>query len=104
MMPPAIEHEAWRSRNPELAEQLRRREERANNRPRCRCGKPLIHRGQRIRHPECEKLLIRLENSGWISSAWENIDESAEGRRRRRYYRLTPLGQSMATHALRIFE
>lgn len=37
-------------------------------------------------------ILRRLEDRGWIVSRWETIDESREGRRRRRYYRLTDDG------------
>jgi PadR family transcriptional regulator, regulatory protein PadR len=37
-------------------------------------------------------ILVRLEQAGWLTSAWEDIDEAAEGRRRRRYYRLTAEG------------
>ncbi len=45
-------------------------------------------------------ILARLEKAGWITSAWEDIDESAEGRRRRRYYRLTPEGAAQASAAI----
>ncbi|MEV0294456.1 helix-turn-helix transcriptional regulator [Nocardia sp. NPDC050710] len=41
-------------------------------------------------------ILTRLETAGWVSSDWEDIDESAEGRRRRRYYRLTDPGARLA--------
>ncbi len=41
-------------------------------------------------------ILARLEAAGWVTSAWEDIDESAEGRRRRRYYQLTDEGAEMA--------
>jgi DNA-binding PadR family transcriptional regulator len=41
-------------------------------------------------------ILTRLETAGWVSSAWEDIDESAEGRRRRRYYQLTDEGAQKA--------
>src|SRR5438067_6470742 len=37
-------------------------------------------------------ILARLEAAGWLESGWENIDESSEGRRRRRYYKLTGRG------------
>jgi DNA-binding PadR family transcriptional regulator len=40
--------------------------------------------------------LERLEREGWLTSAWEDIDESKEGRRRRRYYRLTGEGARAA--------
>lgn len=44
--------------------------------------------------------LARLEQAGWITSEWEDIDEAAEGRRRRRYYRLTGEGVLAAHKAL----
>lgn len=37
-------------------------------------------------------ILRRLEDMGWIMSRWEMIDEHHQGRRRRRYYRLTDEG------------
>jgi PadR family transcriptional regulator, regulatory protein PadR len=45
-------------------------------------------------------ILARLETAGWVTSAWEQIDESAEGRRRRRYYRLTRDGTVNAQAAV----
>jgi PadR family transcriptional regulator, regulatory protein PadR len=44
--------------------------------------------------------LARLERAGWIASEWEDIDEAAEGRRRRRYYQLTGEGVVAAQQAL----
>jgi PadR family transcriptional regulator PadR len=44
--------------------------------------------------------LARLESAGWVSGSWEEIDEAAEGRRRRRYYRLTAEGEVNARRAL----
>jgi PadR family transcriptional regulator, regulatory protein PadR len=41
-------------------------------------------------------ILTRLENAGWVTSAWEDIDESRQGRRRRRYYQLTTQGAQLA--------
>lgn len=41
-------------------------------------------------------ILTRLETAGWVTSDWEEIDESAEGRRRRRYYQLTTDGAAAA--------
>jgi PadR family transcriptional regulator len=41
-------------------------------------------------------ILNRLELDGWIVGRWEDIDESAVGRRRRRYYRLTNAGERQA--------
>ena len=42
-------------------------------------------------------VLSQLEQDGWAESVWEPIDESAEGRRKRRYYTLTTLGKAEAT-------
>ncbi|MFG3620822.1 PadR family transcriptional regulator [Nocardia sp. NPDC047654] len=41
-------------------------------------------------------ILTRLETAGWVTSDWEQIDESVEGRRRRRYYQLTKNGATAA--------
>lgn len=41
-------------------------------------------------------ILARMEVSGLVSSAWEDIDEAAAKRRRRRYYRLTSDGLEFA--------
>jgi len=45
-------------------------------------------------------LLQRLEAAGWLTSEWENIEPSEAGRPRRRYYKLTGLGQTQAVAAL----
>jgi PadR family transcriptional regulator PadR len=44
--------------------------------------------------------LARLERAGWLTSFQEDIDEAAEGRRKRRYYRLTGEGAHKARLAL----
>lgn len=44
-------------------------------------------------------ILLRLEAAGWLSSHWEDIDPKEAGRPRRRYYRLTMLGQRLANEA-----
>jgi PadR family transcriptional regulator, regulatory protein PadR len=44
--------------------------------------------------------LARLEREGWVTSAWEDLDEHEAGRRRRRYYRLTPDGAQRAGQAV----
>ncbi len=41
-------------------------------------------------------ILRRLEEAGYVSGRWEEIDESEHGRRRRRYYRLTGEGRRRA--------
>ncbi len=45
-------------------------------------------------------MLARLEAAGWLTSEWEVIDPSEAGRPRRRFYRLTAVGQSNARAAL----
>lgn len=47
-------------------------------------------------------ILARLEDDGWLESGWEDIDESREGRRKRRYYRVTGYGLREARRALAI--
>lgn len=45
-------------------------------------------------------ILRRLEDEGWLTSRWEDISQEQEGRRRRRYYRLSGHGASMARSAV----
>jgi DNA-binding PadR family transcriptional regulator len=45
-------------------------------------------------------ILSRLERAEWITGAWEDIDPAREGRRPRRYYRLTALGVRSARRAV----
>jgi PadR family transcriptional regulator, regulatory protein PadR len=45
-------------------------------------------------------ILARLEKAGWLESSWEDIDPHAEGRPRRRYYKLNPDGAERARIAL----
>lgn len=45
-------------------------------------------------------ILIRLENERWVTSWWEDISPEAEGRPRRRYYRLTANGAAQASAAI----
>ncbi|MYR30688.1 PadR family transcriptional regulator [Nocardiopsis alba] len=45
-------------------------------------------------------ILARLEVAGWLISEREDIDEKSEGRRARRFYRLSPDGVSAARVAL----
>src|SRR5438128_2609952 len=40
--------------------------------------------------------LVRLEQAGWVSSYWEDVDPSVVGRPRRRLYRLTGEGADAA--------
>jgi len=48
-------------------------------------------------------ILARLERDGWLTSAWEQIDPVVEGRRPRRYYRLTGQGERAARDVLEQF-
>jgi PadR family transcriptional regulator PadR len=45
-------------------------------------------------------ILARLEQAGWLSSSWEEIDPATEGRPRRRLYRLTGEGADTARLAV----
>jgi PadR family transcriptional regulator, regulatory protein PadR len=45
-------------------------------------------------------IMARLEGAGWVTSRWEDIEPTAEGRPRRRYYRLTADGVAQARAAL----
>jgi len=45
-------------------------------------------------------ILVAFENAGWLSSRAEDIDVHAEGRPRRRYYKLTPAGADAARAAM----
>jgi DNA-binding PadR family transcriptional regulator len=45
-------------------------------------------------------ILQRLQDAGWVTAEWEEIDPAAEGRPARRYYRLTPQGAENARVAL----
>ena len=46
-------------------------------------------------------IVTRLEQAGWLESFWEPPEQHvAEGRPRRRYYRLTKDGAEQARHAL----
>jgi DNA-binding PadR family transcriptional regulator len=50
-------------------------------------------------------ILARLERIGWAESDWEDADAHiAEGRPRRRYYRLTREGAEFADEALRAIQ
>lgn len=45
-------------------------------------------------------LLIKFEQQGLLTSAWEQIDPSVEGRPARRLYRMTPLGEQVTRAVL----
>src|SRR3954452_25254420 len=45
-------------------------------------------------------ILDRLTREGWLDASWEKLDPSETGRPRRRYYKLTALGEVAAIRAL----
>ncbi|BCJ46023.1 hypothetical protein GCM10010168_49710 [Actinoplanes ianthinogenes] len=45
-------------------------------------------------------ILHRLQDAGWLTTRWEDIDPATLGRPARRFYRLTPDGVSQARSAL----
>ena len=45
-------------------------------------------------------ILARLEKAGWLESEWEPVDPHAQGRPRRRYYKLTDEGTRTAEERL----
>jgi PadR family transcriptional regulator, regulatory protein PadR len=53
-----------------------------------------------LRSGTVHPILARLEGYGWLSSRWEDVDASAEGRPARRYYQLTADGVQAARAAL----
>lgn len=55
--------------------------------------------GAGIKSGSLYPILARLEEAGWVESEWETVEPSAEGRPRRRYYRLTPSGTAFAVDA-----
>lgn len=48
-------------------------------------------------------VLARLERAGWVVSAWEKTDPKTVGRPRRRYYKLSGLGQRAGSAELSKF-
>ena len=53
-----------------------------------------------LRSGTVHPILARLEGYGWVTSRWEEVDASAEGRPARRYYALTADGAQAARTAL----
>ncbi len=45
-------------------------------------------------------MLDRLAAAGWLTSSWEQLDPTAQGRPPRRYFRLTPQGRDEASAAV----
>jgi PadR family transcriptional regulator PadR len=44
-------------------------------------------------------ILLRLDQAGWVKSRWEEGDPHILGRPRRRFYRITALGERNAAEA-----
>jgi PadR family transcriptional regulator, regulatory protein PadR len=59
-----------------------------------------LARATRLSSGTVYPILTRLERAHWVTSDWEDIDEATEGRRRRRYYRLTGEGATAARAVL----
>jgi hypothetical protein len=55
-------------------------------------------------HGTLYKALARLERDGLLTSRWEEIDASAEGRPRRRLYRVTGQAASALATSRRLLE
>ena len=53
-----------------------------------------------LRSGTVHPILARLEAYRWVTSRWEDVDASAEGRPPRRYYQLTADGVQAARAAL----
>jgi PadR family transcriptional regulator PadR len=49
-------------------------------------------------------MLARMEGAGWLTSEWEDIDPREAGRPRRRFYKLSGVGQAEALKAFREFQ
>ncbi len=62
-------------------------------------GLELIENAQ-VRAGTVYPMLTRLEESGWVSSHWEDIDARQAQRPARRYYELTANGRVEAVAAL----
>jgi PadR family transcriptional regulator PadR len=55
-----------------------------------------IGRSAKLQSGTLYPILLRLEAAGWLASRWETEDPQALGRPRRRFYRVTGLGQTRA--------
>jgi PadR family transcriptional regulator, regulatory protein PadR len=59
-----------------------------------------ISRAAKVGSGTLYPLLARWERAGWVTSEWEDVDPSEVGRPRRRFYKITALGQNKARDAL----
>jgi PadR family transcriptional regulator PadR len=59
-----------------------------------------IAKATRISSGTLYPMLVRMQTAGWLSSVWEEIDPREVGRPRRRFYKLTAVGQNNANQVL----
>lgn len=55
-----------------------------------------LARRAKLSHGTIYPALARLERAQWVTSRWEDLDSSSEGRPRRRLYLLTGEGEASA--------
>ena len=60
-----------------------------------------ISRATKLASGTLYPILFRLERAGWLESRWEGGDPKTLGRPRRRFYRVTPLGERNARAAVK---
>lgn len=72
--------------------------------PRTELSGAEIGRSAKLASGTLYPILLRSENAGWLQSRWEVEDPHSLGRPRRRFYRITALGQKRAKAALRELE
>lgn len=48
-------------------------------------------------------ILLRLEQAGWLSSRWEQVNPAEVGRPRRRFYLITPTGLAKSSEVFDMF-
>ncbi len=60
-----------------------------------------ICRATRLPSGTVYPILLRLENAGWLGSAWESGDPTKLGRPRRRFYHLSGEGAQAVRQAVR---
>jgi PadR family transcriptional regulator, regulatory protein PadR len=60
------------------------------------CSGAEISKATKVGSGTLYPLLIRLEDAGWLTSAWEDVNPKEAGRPRRRLYQLTERGQAKA--------
>ena len=46
-------------------------------------------------------ILLRLQDAGWLTSRWEEVDPREAGRPRRRFYQITGVGYQKTQDALK---